>query len=156
QKAAERLLNGEVPMIELEERCLKKDGEVIEALVSAAVKRDESGRPERIVAAIRDITPRKQTEREGQEIQGRLEKVLAERTSELQQDLRRFEDFCSSIAHDLRAPLRAMHTFANLLGEQYGSYLPEEGQEFCSRVAAASSRMDRLLKDLLEYGRVSS
>jgi PAS domain S-box-containing protein len=156
QEAAEKLLKGEVPVLELQKRCVCMNGEIIDALVSAAVIKDSLSRPQRLVAAIRDITLQKRVEYAIRHSHDRLEGVLAERTSELQQDLARFEGFCSSIAHDLRAPLRAMHNFATLLSHRYGSQLPNQAREYAQRLAAASLRMDRLLMDLLEYGRVSS
>ena len=155
QVATEKLLHNEIPMIDLEKRCVCRNGEIIDALVSATVIKDSSGRPQKLVAAIRDVTLQKQVERALRYAHQKLETVVAERTSELQQDHARFEGFCSSIAHDLRAPLRAMHNFANLLNQRSGNQLPEQGKTYTKRIASASLRMDRLLIDLLEYGRVS-
>lgn len=156
EEAANRLMKGDVAEVELEKRCLRKSGETIDAWISAAVIRDARGLPLRLVAAIRDITPQKRAEKALRHAQSRLEALVAERTAEKEQDLRRFESFCASIAHDLRAPLRAMNNFATLLEKRYGDELPDQAKVYTARLAVASKRMDRLLLDLLEYGRVSS
>jgi PAS domain S-box-containing protein len=155
QGAAEKLLRSEIPIIELEKRCICKNGEIIDAMVSATVIRDGSGHPKKLVAAIKDITLHKQVERALRQVCERLENSLVERTSELQRDIGQFEGFCSSIAHDLRAPLRAMHNFATLLNQRYGNQLPQQGKAYAERIAAASLKMDRLLNDLLKYGGIS-
>jgi signal transduction histidine kinase len=84
-----------------------------------------------------------------------LEKRVAERTSELREANSELEAFARSIAHDLRAPLRTMRSFATALIEDYSHELPPEGQSFAQRVATAAERMDRLILDLLEYARLS-
>lgn len=63
--------------------------------------------------------------------------------------------FAYSVAHDLRAPLRAMQGFSQALVEDFGHLLPKEGKDYTDRIIAASSRMDRLIRDLLDYSRLS-
>jgi len=85
-----------------------------------------------------------------------LEKRVRERTSELQETIRSLDSFCYSIAHDLRAPLRAMSGFGTELMEQYGARLDQAGKEYLVRIRAAATRMDRLICDLLELGRLGT
>jgi PAS domain S-box-containing protein len=154
KEAADKLIRGETSELQIQKRCVCKNRKIIDTLVSAAVICDTSGK--RLVAAIRDISVEKRAERALVHAQQTLEGAFAERTTELQQELALFEQFCSSIAHDLRAPLRAMHNFATLLERRYARQLPEEGKLYAQRLTGASLRMDRLLMDLLEYGRISS
>src|ERR1051326_5833779 len=83
-----------------------------------------------------------------------LEKEVAERTGELRESVSSLEQFCYTIAHDLRAPLRTMHGFSDALLNECP--LNETGQEYARRIAAAAARMDLLIRDLLAYGRMNS
>jgi len=91
-----------------------------------------------------DITQRKRME-EG------LAQVVAERTDRLHEIVRDMELFSYSMAHDLRAPLRAMQGLSNLVLEDFGNSLPEEGRDHLVRLAASANRMDRLILDVLHY-----
>lgn len=84
-----------------------------------------------------------------------LEQRVAERTAELEQMNAELESFSYSIAHDLRAPLRAMQGFADALIEDYADHLPPEAQEYSNRIGAAAQRLDTLIQDLLTYSRLS-
>jgi PAS domain S-box-containing protein len=85
-----------------------------------------------------------------------LEQRVEDRTAKLQESYQSLEGFCYTIAHDLRAPLRAIQGFsAALLEDDYQNKLGDEGQQFLRRIEKASLRMDLLIKDLLAYGRIS-
>ena len=64
------------------------------------------------------------------------------------------ESFCYSVSHDLRAPLRAMRAFTQVLLDDYAPNLDPAGQDFLNRVGNAAERMDRLINDLLDYSRL--
>ncbi len=85
----------------------------------------------------------------------KLEERVQDRTVELQKSVRFLEGFCYSIAHDLRAPLRAMRGFVHALHEDYGESLDETGREYTARITDAATRMDNLISDLLDYGRLN-
>lgn len=99
----------------------------------------------------RDITVRREAEHEIQN----LNTQLRQRVNELTQTNRELEAFSYSISHDLRAPLRAMQGFAQALQEEFGEQLGPDAQDYTRRIITASSYMDRLLEDLLEYSRLS-
>lgn len=61
------------------------------------------------------------------------------------------ESFCYTIAHDLRAPLRAMQGFATVTLEENSDCLGEQGCSYLQRISAAATRMDALVRDLLDY-----
>jgi signal transduction histidine kinase len=84
-----------------------------------------------------------------------LEENVQRRTTELRETNNQLEELVYSIAHDLRAPLRAMQGFSKLLLQQYGDTLPDEGREYADRVMRAAERMDAMTMDLLAYGRVA-
>jgi len=98
-----------------------------------------------------------------------LEKRVEERTHELQErneSLRRnaaellaanteLDAFAYSVSHDLRAPLRSIDGFSQILLEDYSEKLDEAGRESLQRVRAASQRMGTLIDDLLKLARVT-
>jgi len=84
-----------------------------------------------------------------------LEEKVQHRTAELQATNAQLEELVYSIAHDLRAPLRAMQGFSKLLVDQYGPVLQDDGKEYAARVMQAAERMDAMTLDLLAYGRMA-
>ncbi len=84
----------------------------------------------------------------------KLERLVAERTVALQEKIAEMETFSYSIAHDMRAPLRSLSGFSELLLTEHADRLDEEGREFLRRIAASASRMDQLIQDILGYSRV--
>lgn len=85
-----------------------------------------------------------------------LENHVAARTATMQESIRSLQSVLYHVAHDLRAPLRAMQGFSVLLTESPAVQLDKESQEHAKRISAAAERMDLLLQDLLEYGSVCS
>ena len=92
----------------------------------------------------RDVTGRKQVERE-----------LARRAAELASSNAELEQFAYSVAHDLRAPLRGISGFSQILLEDYADGLDEKGRDYLRRVVIAGQRMGRLIYGLLELSRVT-
>ena len=98
-----------------------------------------------------------------EEANARLETRVEERTAQLKltnQELtrsnRELQDFAFVASHDLQEPLRKIQAFGDLLKQDYGSVLGDEGCDFIQRMQNASRRMDRLIKDLLAYSRVTT
>jgi len=84
-----------------------------------------------------------------------LERIVRERTATLQATTDQLNSFVYSIAHDLRAPLRAQHGYASILLEEHGQALGS-GRKWVDRITAAAKRMDALVADLLSYATISS
>lgn len=82
-----------------------------------------------------------------------LERLVALRTRELREVTREWDTFAYTVAHDLRAPLRAMHGFGQILLE--GPGLDPSGRALVARIAEAGKRMDTLIHDLLAYSEIS-
>lgn len=102
-----------------------------------------------------DITDRKKTLQELHEHKQRLEEMVEERTKELKFVNKELESFAYSISHDLKAPLRAMEGFSNILLEDYSDVLDEKGIEYAERIKNSSQKMDKLINDLLAYSRIT-
>jgi signal transduction histidine kinase len=64
------------------------------------------------------------------------------------------EAFSYSIAHDMRAPLRSLQGFSDILLNEHAVKLDAEGQGFLQRIAKSATRMDKLIQDVLNYSRV--
>ena len=84
----------------------------------------------------------------------RLEETVAERTCKLNETIHELEGFSYSIAHDMRAPLRAMRGYASLLNEEFGSRLNDVGKKYLERIGTSAERLDNLIQDVLNYTRV--
>jgi signal transduction histidine kinase len=83
-----------------------------------------------------------------------LEQTLQQRTAALEAANRELEAFNYSVAHDLRAPLRGIDSFSQLLIERYSQRLDHEGLGYLNRVRAAASRMSQLIDALLSLAQV--
>ncbi len=68
---------------------------------------------------------------------------------------RKLEAFSYSVAHDLRAPLRAVDGFSQVVLDRYGDKLDEQGKDYLQRVRGGSRRMGRLIDDLLNLSRIT-
>jgi signal transduction histidine kinase len=84
-----------------------------------------------------------------------LEERVQERTKELRQINEELEAFSYSVSHDLRAPLRAMQGFSEVLVEDYGGKMDLEAQGYLERIINSTQRMDELIEDLLNLSKVS-
>ena len=93
--------------------------------------------------------------KEVQSLNAGLEKRVLERTAELQEANEELEAFAYSVSHDLRAPLRAIHSFSEMLLDGHTSQLDAEGKDYLGRILKASKYMDALTQDLLAYSRLS-
>ncbi|HYE32262.1 MAG TPA: PAS domain S-box protein [Methylomirabilota bacterium] len=105
-------------------------------------------------AFMRDIQDRKALERHREEQNRRLEIEVRERTKALAESNAQLESFAYSVAHDLRAPLRSISGFAEMLEEDFGAALPAEGIDYLGRIKRSARRLDALIQDLLGYSRV--
>lgn len=84
-----------------------------------------------------------------------LERMVNERTASLREAIAQMEEFSYSISHDLRAPVRAMQCYAEVLMEDYGGELDEHAKKYLERIIHSGVRMDRLIQDILTYSRLS-
>lgn len=96
-----------------------------------------------------DITERKETMAE-------LERIVTERTATLRETIGDLEAFSYTVSHDLRAPLRAVQSYAQVLKDDYqGRVLDDTGTIYLDRIASAGRRLDGLIQDVLAYSRVA-
>jgi PAS domain S-box-containing protein len=105
---------------------------------------DALGAPRYLLGISHDITERKQALAE-----------LSAAKANAEHAIRELESFSYSVAHDLRAPLRAIDGFSQALFEDYGERLDDEGRRYLARVRQSAQRMAELIDDLLTLSRVT-
>jgi light-regulated signal transduction histidine kinase (bacteriophytochrome) len=97
-----------------------------------------------------DVTERKRRE---EEIRG-LNQELARRSTELEVTNKELEAFAYSVSHDLRAPLRHMSGYAELLQKKASSLLDDKSRRYVTMILEAANRMGKLIDDLLAFSRI--
>lgn len=100
-----------------------------------------------------EVYERKRAQEEVQQLNAELEQRIAMRTAALKEANEELEAFAQTVAHDLKAPLRAINGFSSLLRGQYNTALPSEGQRFLEVICDNSRAMNRLIEDLLAFSR---
>lgn len=103
---------------------------------------------------LEDISDRKQAELALQQLNASLETRVQERTTELEAANQDLEEFAYSISHDLRAPLRAIQGFAQILLEDLSETLDANAAATLQRIVANSQHLNTLITDLLTYSRL--
>ena len=145
----------------IEKRYLRPNGKII--WVRNSVSMLNHSRPSRqyLLAVTHDITEHKRAEEAllaAKDEMGRhaleLEQLVQERTSELRKTIQELEGFSYSVSHDMRAPLRAMQSFAQFLVEEYAGKLDEQGVRYLTQIMRSAVRLDRLIQDVLSYTKI--
>lgn len=132
---------------------VRKDGSRFPVLIDITVLRDASGQPVSRVVYSQDITQRKRAEAEVQRLNATLERRVQERTAELSAANRDLDSFAFTVSHDLRAPLRAMNGYAQVLQLDLAGQLDDSSSACLNGIIAASERMSGLIDGILVLSR---
>ncbi len=119
----------------------RRDGMQFVAASRWALQFDDAGNPIAVLETNNDITERKRAEQEIRKLNAELEQRVIERTAEL-------------ISHDLRAPLRHMAGYAELLQKNASLTLDEKSRRYMTMILEAAKRMGDLIDDLLAFSRI--
>jgi PAS domain S-box-containing protein len=140
------------PVHELE--FLAKDGRRVPVEVDTQLLM-ENGRAVGAQGIARNIAERKRAEKAIHEMNASLERRVSERTAELAAANQELEAFSYSISHDLRAPLRAINGFTEILLRDHSAQLEHKGRHYLHNVAASGRKMGQLVDDLLAFSRLN-
>ncbi len=140
---------------------IRKDGTFFDVVYSSSPIREGSSITG-LVVVFRDETERKRAQealRQAQEEllhqNEKLEHTVQERTAKLRETIGELESYSYSISHDMRAPLRAMQAYAEVLLNEHREHLDPTAQRYLDRIVASSNRLDKLIVDVLSYSRIS-
>jgi len=128
----------------------KADGTSVVVASRWSLRRNEQGNPVAILETNNDITQRKR----GEEEVLKLNQKLGERTTELEAINKELEAFAYSISHDLRAPLRHVVGYAEMLEKNASGILDEKSRRYMATILESAKRMGMLIDDLLAFSRI--
>lgn len=132
--------NGFIKDVEVD--FVRKDGSMFSVLLNATAILDKEGNFLHSRSTTIDNTDRK-----------RFEENLKAALSNLESANKELEAFSYSVSHDLRAPLRAISGFTNILSEDYKKLFDEEARRICQVIQSNAQKMGRLIDDLLAFSR---
>ncbi|MBI5648343.1 MAG: heavy metal translocating P-type ATPase [Ignavibacteriae bacterium] len=150
-----QVMRGDVSAARFEKRYITKSGQVIWVDLATVLRRDAAGEPLYFITAMQDITARKQLEMKLRDANIHLEERVAERTAQVEAVNKELEAFCYSVSHDLRAPLRHLDGYVELLLENTAGQLDETGSRYAGCISTAARQMGGLIDDLLKFSRTA-
>jgi light-regulated signal transduction histidine kinase (bacteriophytochrome) len=135
-------------------RLRRHDGEYRWCLNSATPRMGPKGEFLGFIGSVLDITELKRAEEEMRRFNQQLERRVQERTAALLEANKELESFSYSVSHDLRAPLRHIMGFAQLLESRSGESLDATARRHVKTIAEAARQGGKLVDDLLEFSRM--
>ncbi|MHB8882569.1 MAG: ATP-binding protein [Thermodesulfovibrionales bacterium] len=137
-----------------EQRFLRPDGSTGYYYSTFQGKYDDEGKLSSIVGTVLDITERKKAEEEIRKLNEELEQRVRDRTAQLEAANKELEGFSYSVSHDLRAPLRHITGFAELLIRKAPAELDDKSRHYLTVVSDSARQMGKLVDDLLSFSRM--
>ena len=157
------VVSGKIPAAhDAEVHIERPDGSRVTVIVNIRPLKNDLGEVTGAINCFYDITERKRDEealRRAQEELRRqndkLEQAVDERTAKLRDTIQELEAYSYSISHDMRAPLRAMQAYAQVLMDELGPQLDAHHRRYLDRITSAANRLDKLITDVLSYSRLA-
>ena len=141
-KIVDKLINGKIEKARIEKQYIRKDGEIIDVVIYATVKKDEKGKPEYLIGLLEDITELKKNERD---------LIIAKEKAEESDQLK--SAFLSTMSHELRTPLNAILGFSGLIDDN----LPkDEIIDFVKLINKSGQLLFEIIEDILDVTDIES
>ncbi|HYG36794.1 MAG TPA: PAS domain S-box protein, partial [Clostridia bacterium] len=153
QERLQLMRDGSKSLPFVEQKLLRLDGILVDVELAAAPL-TFAGKPAAQVMA-HDISDRKRSEEQIRRLNTDLEQRVRERTAELEAANKELEAFSYSVSHDLRAPLRHIEGFVEILAATTSNSLDEESRHHLDTIASSAKQMGRLIDDLLAFSRTA-
>ena len=128
----------------------KSNGSLVVVSSRWSLRRDEQGQPVAILETNNDISDRKRREEEIR----KLNDELGKRTADLEASNKELEAFAYSVSHDLRAPIRHVLGYTELLRKNVSSVLDDKSHHYMNTILESAKRMGNLIDDLLAFSRI--
>ncbi|HEC19563.1 MAG TPA: PAS domain-containing protein, partial [Gammaproteobacteria bacterium] len=125
-----------------------KDGSEYQIADSGAPICDDDDNILGVILVFRDVTEEYRLQEEIRASRDELEQRVAERTKEL-------ESFSYAVSHDLRAPLRSINGFSQVLQDDYYEQLDDDGKDYLQRIASAALHMGELIDAMLVLSQIT-
>lgn len=117
------------------------------------IERNETGQGIKVRGTLMDITERKQFQEKLETLNAQLEQKVRQRTALLEEANKELEAFSYSVSHDLRAPLRHINGYVDMLNRKYYDKLDEKARHYLDTISGAATKMGTLIDDLLQFSR---
>jgi len=153
-KTVQPLFNGSEEIIYVESWQRRKDGAKRLLAWWCKVLKDEKGNVAGALSTAQDITERKRVEVEIRKLNEELEQRVVQRTTQLETANKELEAFSYSVSHDLRAPLRHISGFMELLKKGASKTLDEKSQHYLNVISDSATQMGMLIDDLLSFSQM--
>jgi len=158
----ESLINFKSEKARWVKRYIHKNGSMVWVDVSTVLQRDKQGKGMYFITTINDITNQVLIREkllaaydEIKDLNVTLEQRVAQRTAQLEASNKELEAFTYSVSHDLRAPLRHISGYVDLIIQRFHSLLPEQGTHYLDIISESANQMGSLIDDLLQFSKNS-
>lgn len=131
------------------------DGESSWKVLNLVPLHDADGEVENFVGIAEDISLRKRTEEEIRKLNAELEYRMIQRNASLEASKKELDDFCDAVSHDMRGPLSRLQGFSNVLIEECGDHLDEQGKLYVERISKTARELKQIIDALLNLSQLT-